>query len=283
GDQQAMVAALLRPPEAIDLTPAPLASLDFVIRDAMERTGSAAGFLQITKFDSASAEIRLFMAPSPGGLAHQILGFDGVTRSFDGLQPLVGQNPSLGSSLFGIIRPLHFGDFAGLGSKFVWFGMGLAMAYVNATGMLLWTKRREEEPLWNGFRHWIIVTIWGLPFAMLVSAVVFFVAVPVVDTHFWTPVGFLAGVLLSIGLSLKPEQAPARLRLGNALLCLALPILRHLTGGTSWSEALIGGGMEVICIDFLLLLMGVVLLRSKRNRSRAAEPLQTKALQGPAA
>ena len=282
GDQQAMLELLIRPQEPVDLTPAPLAALDFVIRDAMERTGAAVGSIQISNYDSVGAKISVFMSASPGGIAAQRLEFDGVTRGFEGVQPLLGQAHSLSSTLFGIIRPLHFGDFAGLGSKLVWFGMGLAMAYVNATGMLLWCKRREDQALWQGFRRWIMVTIWGLPFAMLVSAVAYFVSVPVADAHFWTPLGILVGACLSIFLGLRSDDAGNRLRLANAVLCLALPVLRHLMGGTSWSEALIGGGAEILVIDILLLVMGLLLLRKARTSVTDAEPSHATTAQEPA-
>ncbi|MEM6577918.1 MAG: PepSY-associated TM helix domain-containing protein [Pseudomonadota bacterium] len=273
GDQQAMIETLVARPEAgVDLTPAPLAALDFVIRDAMERTGATVSSIQISNFDSVGATISVIMGPAPGGFSGQRLEFDGVTRAFEGVQPGFGTAHSLSSTLFGIIRPLHFGDFAGLGSKTVWFGMGLAMAYVNATGMLLWCKRREDQALWRSFRHWIMVTIFGLPFAMLVSAVAYFVTVPVADAHFWTPVGFLVGLFLCIALGLKSENAGNKLRLANAVLCLALPVLRHLMGGTSWSESLISGGAEILVIDILLLAMGLLLLRKARARSIDTEP-----------
>ena len=264
GDQEAMIETIVGVREDIDLTPAPLAALDFVIRDGMSRSGAAVNAIQITNYDSAGAKIMLQMDPSPGSLAPQTLAFDGVSRRFEGEAPLFGQAPSIGSSLLGIIGPLHFGNFAGLASKLVWLGMGLAMAFVTASGMLLWTKRREKDPLWRGFRHWIVVTVWGLPFAMLVSAVAYFITVPVADPNLWTPLGFLAGAVVAVGLGLRTESTEARLRLANAALCLAMPVLRHLMGGTSWAEALIGGGTEILVIDILLLAMGLLLLRKAR-------------------
>ena len=43
-----------------------------------------------------------------------------------------------------------------------------------------------------------------------------------------------------------------------------MPVLRHQMGGTSWAEALIDGGTEILVIDFLLLAMGLLLLRKAR-------------------
>ncbi|MEM8648652.1 MAG: PepSY-associated TM helix domain-containing protein, partial [Pseudomonadota bacterium] len=252
GDQEAMIETLVGAPQDVDLTPAPLAALDYVIRDGIERTGAAVNSIQITNYDSAGAKISLRMDPSPGSLAPQSLSFDGVSRDFEGAAYLIGQASSIGNSLLGIIGPLHFGNFAGFASKLVWMGMGLAKAFVTASGMLLWTKRRQEEPLWQGFRHWIMVTVWGLPFAMLVSAVAYFITLPIADPHTLTPLGFLAGALITIGVGLKSKSAEAQLRLANAALCLALPVLRHLMGGTSWAEAVLGGGTEILVVDMLL-------------------------------
>ncbi|MEM6480556.1 MAG: PepSY-associated TM helix domain-containing protein [Pseudomonadota bacterium] len=265
GDQQALIETVIGTPEELDLTPAPMASLDYVIMDATRRTGSEVSSIDIRNYDSASAEILVRAGAAEGSLISSPLAFDGVTRSFKGERPFIGQAPSLGSSLIGIMPPLHFGNFAGLASKMVWLGMGLAMAYVTATGMLLWTKRRQDVPLWQGFRRWIVVTVWGLPLAMLVSAVVFFLVMPAGDPHWWTPVGFLFGALFAIAVGLRRSDAPEVLRLTNALLCLSLPVLRHLTGGTSWSEAIIAGGEEILVIDLLLLVFGLLLLRKSRQ------------------
>lgn len=275
GDQQELIETLVGLPEEPDLTPAPLAALDFVIRDGMDRTGANVRSIQITHYDSRAAKILLQLDPSPGGLSPQIVRFDGVSRAFEGAKPIIGQTPSVGSSLLGLMFPLHFGNFAGLASKTVWLGMGLAMAFVTATGLLLWTKRREEEPLWRGFRCAVMVTVWGVPFAMLVSAVAFFLTLPAGDPHFWTPLGFLLGVGGAVGLGLHSAAAEKQLRVANAALCLALPLLRHLTGGASWSEALIGRGTEILVIDSLLILMGLALLRKAWKTSPDLLPSPT--------
>lgn len=268
GDRQAMFQTLIGQPEDPDLTQAPLAALDFVVADARARTGADVTSIQITNYDSKGAEILVNMRPAPGRIAPQKLVFDGPTRRFEGVKPRIGQEPSAGASLFDLIGPLHFGDFAGMLSKTVWFGMGLAMAYVTATGMLLWTKRRENQPLWRGLRRWIVVVIWGVPFTMLMSAVFYFIALPAGDPGWWTPFGFFTSAALVLALGLRGAGVETRLRLANALVCMALPILRLLTGGASWSGALLAGIPVIIAVDVLFVLTGLCLLREHRRSAR---------------
>lgn len=268
GDRAAMIETVIGSPASRDLRQEPAASLDYIAADARARAGGEITHIQITNYDSASANV-IVRAPASGGmLAPKVLTFDGPSRAYLGERPFFGQAPSLGATLFSLIGPLHFGNFAGLASKAVWFGMGAAMAYLAATGLLLWTKRREDVPLWRRFRHWIVVVIWGLPFAMLMSAAAFFVSLPAGDPHWWTPAGFLMGSFVAIGLGLWSEAPDQRLRLGVAVLCLGLPLLRHLTGGASWSEALLSGAWAILAIDVLILLIGLLILRAHRRIRR---------------
>lgn len=278
GNQEAMIEAILGAPTEADLQPAPLASLDYIIADAVQRTGGMVQSIQIMNYDSIGAQVNLRMGAAPGDLTGALLGYDGVSRGFLGVQPAIGQAPSIGSSLIALIAPLHFGNFAGVLSKTVWLGLGLAMAYVTATGMLLWTKRREDDPLWQRFQHWVYVVIWGLPGAMLISAVAYFLTLPAGDPLWWTPMGFLVGAVICIGLGLQRETAQARLRGLCAVLCIGLPVLRLLTGGTSWAEALIAAQSAIIVVDVVFLLLGLVLLR----KTQVAQRRTPAALQEPA-
>lgn len=262
GDQQRMIETLLGTPDKIDPTVAPMASLDYVLADARKRSGGTLSSIQIQNYNSVSSRIAVRVAAAPGQLSGSTLEFDGVTRAHLGESHLVGQVPSVGNSLLGLMGPLHFGDFAGVASKLVWTGMGLAMAFVTASGLLLWTKRRQDNPKWQRFRRWIMGVIWGLPFAMLVSALAFFLTLPAGDPDWWTPAGFLLGALTALRMGVP------RLRLVTCALCLALPLVRHLTGGASWSEALIAGAWPVLLIDLLFLIAGLVLLRQHKQHSQ---------------
>ncbi|MEM9329924.1 MAG: PepSY-associated TM helix domain-containing protein [Pseudomonadota bacterium] len=282
GDQQALIESVQGTAKVLDKTPASLASLDYIIKDAINRTeGAYVTFIGIQHYDTMAATVRVNMATIDGQLSGNVFGYEGVSREFTGEKPLLGQVPSLGSSLIGIIAPLHFGSFAGIASKTVWLGLGLAMAFVSATGMLLWTKRREDQAIWREFHKWIYVVIWGLPVAMMVSAYAFFLTLPAGDPGWWVPASFVIASLVIIGACLmKPFQEDAFRRL-TGIMAVGLPLLRHLTGGTSWSESILTQGQGVIiAIDVVLLALGLILLcwkqikQSSRTMSAQPEPAE---------
>ncbi|MEM8790183.1 MAG: PepSY-associated TM helix domain-containing protein [Pseudomonadota bacterium] len=279
GDQQALVETVLGVPDELDLTRTSLASLDYIIADATSRVGGAPTLLQIDHYGSASAMVTSFHSPAPSDLTRQTLLFDGVTREYLGVKPTIGLAPSVGSSLVSLMGPLHFGNFAGLLSKTVWLALGLAMAYVTATGMLLWTKRREEERLWQNFNRALTITIWGLPIAVLGSAYGFFFFLPAGDTVFWTPVAFAIATIVCIWVGFGKKDPTERYIRWLGYMSVLLPLFRHIVGGLSWSEALIQGQMAVLTIDILLVIGGLVLLRPLRHaapliRRRHLEPAE---------
>ncbi len=42
--------------------------------------------------------------------------------------------------------PLHFGNFGGLGIKFLWFALGMSTAFLSITGAMIWIERRCYGP-----------------------------------------------------------------------------------------------------------------------------------------
>ena len=51
--------------------------------------------------------------------------------------------PALNQALM-LSKPLHFGDYGGLGLKIVWALLDLATIWVLATGLILWWQRRHQ-------------------------------------------------------------------------------------------------------------------------------------------
>src|SRR3546814_5888216 len=88
--------------------------------------------------------------------------------------------------------PLHFGNFAGMLSKAIWFGLGFAMCYVTFTGMRLWIVRRKDEMrslAW--LERQLSIVAFGLPFGLLVSAAAFMIAITPGSAGYWTTDAFL--------------------------------------------------------------------------------------------
>ncbi|MEM9369649.1 MAG: hypothetical protein AAGA26_00700, partial [Pseudomonadota bacterium] len=110
---------------------------------------------------------------------------------------------------------------------------------------------------WQKFNRSLVISLWGLPIAMMGSAVAFFLTLPAGDPVWWTPAAFVITSLVVISMGLGKTDPSARYRWMLAGLCFVTPLLRMMTGGTSWSEALMTGTGEVISIDLVLILSGL--------------------------
>lgn len=262
GEEDAMSKALFEAPATEDTTASPLASLDYILADSTARAGGPATYVGISDYGRADARVHIWHLPSEGALIDVQNVYAGPTRQFLGSRPVVGNAPSAGGTLYGLMSPLHFGNFAGLASKAVWGALGVAMCFVTLSGFRLWVRRRSDSTLWRGFGRAVQATGYGVPLAMITSAYAFFLSRPTGDTFWWTPFGFLPGAALAIWLGLRIADED---RLGRAFqrllgtLCVALPVIRLGSGGMTWADALIWRQYDVMTIDLLLAIAGAVL------------------------
>lgn len=70
--------------------------------------------------------------------------------------------------IYSIYR-LHFGDFAGLPSKILYFILGMMLTVISATGINIWLAKRKSKDALNLL--WP-ATVWGFPVALCTSAIV---------------------------------------------------------------------------------------------------------------
>ncbi|WP_422367402.1 PepSY-associated TM helix domain-containing protein [Pelagibius sp.] len=260
GDRMAFFERLVGLREAEDPTPAPTADLDAMLAAAAEAAGSVPRGFSVHHWGRADATVTVFHLPAEGDLIAEQQVFEGATGVHLGSKPALGTKPSLGSAVFGLIPPLHFGTFAGLLSRTVWFALGLVGCYVTLTGLQLWLQRRAEDLLWRRLARAVPVFGYGLPIAMAGSGIGFFLSLPAASTLFWTPAGFLIGCALAVvaGLAVRDSRALARLYglvLGTSLI--ALPLLRMAMGGAGWVSLLSDGNAAIVVFDLVLLLAGV--------------------------
>ena len=258
GDRAEMQRTLFTPKVTPDPRPADVVDLDTVIARSTEMAGSPLRFMRIRNWGRADATIDIFHWPPRDRLARIHHVFSGADGRFLLSRPRIGHQPSLGSDLYDLIQPLHFGDFAGVLSKSVWVGLGAAMAYVIISGLQLWVRRRDADPLWRGFGRAVTITGYGLPLAVLASAYAFFLAEALDDPFEWTSKGFFIGCAGAIlfGAVTDQRRLASRYRTVLALACMGLPVLRLVLGGTGWAAAITAGDGTIIGFDLALIVLG---------------------------
>lgn len=260
GNVQVLQETVFGNPGIPDPRPAPIGNFDRISRDAAVRAGEVPQFVSIENFGRADAKVTTFHPPKDHAIAPMTLLYNGATARFEQVKPLIGPKPSAGGTLAGIMSPLHFGNFAGVLSKAIWFGLGFAMCYVTYTGIRLWLVRREEGARSLAWLDRLLVIVGiGLPLALLCATIAFLIAKPLQSATYWTPAGFLIGCTLIIGAGcLWPSSARFTLVLqrATAAIMLILPPLRLLTGGPGWSVAMTAGQPIIVVLDLAFLLAG---------------------------
>ena len=266
GDQQKLRSVLFSPDVITDERPAPLTSLDDIARNAAHRLKAPVRAIEITNYDRADATVRTSHLPADGTLYFKSLLYRGSSGEFLREKPLVGQETSTGNSLLNLMSALHFGNFAGILSRLAWFALGGMMSYVVISGLRMWVKKRENDPLWQHLAPVVSVVAYGLPLSMLASAYSFFLFRNWLDEFWWTPFGFVLGMLFSVGYGYcLREDREIRAAFLKIVLwaCLLLPLFRIVFGGVAWVPALQSGNWQVLWIDFALAVPSALLLFRK--------------------
>jgi uncharacterized iron-regulated membrane protein len=269
GDQQKAMTSIYGEASVIDPTPKNFIGIEGIIEQSKQAdiAGSAPVFVFIEHWGRADASVSTTHSPNDDHLFYTTHQFGGVTGKYLGEKSRVGEQPSAGSALLGMMGVLHFGWFAGLFSRIIWISLGLAMCYVTISGLQLWVGRREKEENWQELAKLIPIVGYGLPIAM-VSAAAGFILTYSHNTELvevWTINGFLIGVVLSfiIGLSLSTSEKSKevlQIILGTGLILL--PIIRALSHQT------IIGDVNVLALDMSLIISGTVLFIISRKSNK---------------
>ena len=277
GDVEALSEAVFGNPGKPDPRPVAIGDLDRVTADAIRRTGEEPTFIAIENFGRADAKITTFHNPRARDIEPIALLYDGASATFVRAKPTVGAEPSAGGTLAGIMGPLHFGNFAGLLSKAIWFGLGFAMCYVTYTGMRLWVSRRKDEArslAW--LERTLTVVGLGLPFALVASAAAFLITMPLGTAVYWTTGAFLiaSGVAILAGFFTPSDEVLSRLlKCAAGAVMIGLPLLRlFAAGGPEWSEAIAAGQPIIAALDLVFVVGGFWLLRASWTAARSPRP-----------
>lgn len=274
GGNQAALLEAFEGTTAEDARPATISDLDALLDDARRRSGTSPRWMEIHGWGRADSTITLGLSPRADALRETNYVYSGASGAFLFQKPALGTAPSVGGAVSDLIGPLHFGDFAGVASKVVWFSLGSCCAYVTLSGLLLWTQRRQEVPLWRRLGRVAIWVGYGLPSALVSVALGYFLARAAdAATYYW----MLAAFLLSVGLAAlitATTRDPRRwLLTATAAMLLMLPLVRWISGGPSWPALADAGLVTVIATDLALLIGGAFALRSASRTIPAMLPL----------
>lgn len=281
GDVEALSEAVYGNPGTPDPRPATVGNLDLITADAIRRTGQVPTFIAFEKLGRADAAVTTYHNPKSGDLDPVTLLYDGASAQFVRVKAQVGAQPSAGGTLVGIMGPLHFGNFAGMLSKAIWFGLGFAVCYVTYTGMRLWVvRRRAESRSLAWLERTLSVVSFGLPLGLLASAAAFLIAMPFGTAVSWTTTGFLiaAALVIAAGALVPSNDGLTKLlKAVTGVIMFGLPGLRLFAArGPGWHEAIAGGQPIIAAIDVALLIGGIWLVRecwpARRTTERQPAP-----------
>lgn len=132
------------PKAAKTLAPTPMASLT-----ALADAARAA----VPGFQPKAVSLQRWGQPGAsatwtGNLTHHLystasVGFDGVSGRIIRLRD--PRQQGFWSQFNGLMEPLHFGDFGGIGMKWLYFLLGLMPAFLSLTGTVIWLDSRRQR------------------------------------------------------------------------------------------------------------------------------------------
>jgi len=224
GDQEKAIAALTGPQPTEDARPAPLPDILPMIAQIDARTpGAPISFVMFQHMGTRGQIVGIATAEE-GHLSRQ----EGWTFSADGrfLAKAGLTDGNLGMRIYGMLQPLHFGTYGGIGLKLIYVALGMGLTMTVATGLNIWLARRRDqgraaprrERLWAGL-------VWGQAPAFALAALAELFGLAAALPVFWVV------VVLTLVASILAESAVVatrRLQLLGAVSLLAVAVAHRL-------------------------------------------------------
>jgi uncharacterized iron-regulated membrane protein len=275
GDQTPMFELFEGATIAEDPTPAQMSDIDAMLGDAGSRSGTSPERVDILHWGRRDAAVLVSMSPNERDLRPSRYVYSGATGAFVAQRPGLGKAPSVGGAANEFVGGLHFGRFAGVASKALWFSLAFCLAYVTLSGLLLWTQRRQAAVLWRRFG---LVTVWvgyGLPVALAAIALAYFAARAAgIASYGWMLAAYGCAAVLAGLVCWLARDPRRRLLAATTGLLAALPLVRWLSGGPSWPQLVDGGPVMVIVVDLALLVGAACAWRASRRTLATPEPAE---------
>ena len=178
----------------------------------------------------------LGMAPRERGLREPKYIYSGATGAFLVPKPGLGTAPSTGGAVSDLIGPLHFGGFAGVASKAVWFSSDSVVRTSRSPECCCGLSGARKCRCGAGSVGQRSGSAMGCPPRSWPSRLVTSSLAPPAATYDWMLAAFLLSVGLAALITLMARD-PRRLLLNaTGVMLLTLPLVRWISGGPSWPE-----------------------------------------------
>ncbi|MCG8440785.1 MAG: PepSY domain-containing protein [Caulobacterales bacterium] len=196
---------------------------------------------------------------------------------------------------FAAVTPLHYGTYGGIALKLLYASLGLSLAIITATGMMMWIERRlhgNEGKKSKAFYRGLSRVTVGVTTGLAVASVALFYhdklyagaeqarLTATGGTYF----GVWAAVVVYAFLRRSDYRATKEMTALAGLGLMGLPVLNGVvTGDFAW-EALNGGHAVTAGVDVTLFLCGLLALaaavalparRDARHQARTADGAAT--------
>ncbi len=281
-------------PEASDKV-VPTKNLDAILADAVARDPAfRPARLIVTHPNDANARVIIDGFSERSVTRTPAHVYEGATGKYLGLEPAFEATSSFaGTKLFGLMFSLHFGDFGGFSSRLVWFILGIAGAFIAASGQYIWIAKRLTPDATDSTRRQcqrmtVLTTgiCGGMTFALACTLALW----PLLRTLIDPMVGYgysgwlfgtlWVGALVYAFYTPHKQRANQHLLRGAAICVISAPILRALIFQDHLFAAFAEGRLAVAVVDLVLLGCGVLLfwgMYLKRNLSEEVSDQATTA------
>lgn len=255
GDAQAALDGFLGPTPPARGIPANMHSMDDLIATAEAHwPGFKAGYIVVNHYQDQAAKVMIY-GHNPANLT----GIQNISLSAaSGDITFVAdfRKMGLGAAIYGISDTLHYGEFGGTLVLFVYFLLGLAMAFMGASGMILWlTRQSAHSPHYGFYARLSLGVIAGI---ICATATLFISAIWLPDEHAQRTVyyGIWLG-MVSLAFVLPSQRDYLDLSIiVCAVACCAAPLSAWWHDGRSIWSTLAAHQYPVVAVDMVLLLCG---------------------------
>lgn len=122
---------------------------------------------------------------------------------------------------------LHFGEFAGIASKLLYFVLGMMLTVVSATGINIWLLKRKTTDVLN---QWWPTLVWGIPVMLTLSALFNLFVDIRIDLSIWL------GLVVALAMATRQHNIQvwiSRLKLTLAILLILFIVLYTVKFGSA--------------------------------------------------